>query len=279
MNSVGIAVRIVVVALPLGACTGSVTSGGGRGRGRDGNGGGAGGRGGGGSSDAVGGQGGADARPGGAAGTDTGTGDGGGADRSPPPDGGASGQWDPGAWLCTSTPLFGDKESDDPPVPPYLDAASLCSYVNASRPMYGPHEPNRGCPGAGEDTTRTWPLTFKLDPALMAEAQAEAERLAKGGVSKNDCGKAEGKGGLKISGENTDSYAIAAYEEICDYPKYPSTSQYPGLSRGNGFARMGLYYHDFGGYGPVLTRMGCGAADMVGSDGKAAMWWVVRLGK
>ena len=49
-----------------------------------------------------------------------------------------------------------------------------------------------------------------------------------------------------------------------------------GITPSNGTARMGMFYHDPGGSGPVLSKIGCGGAQ---SPGGSSWWWVIVFGQ
>ena len=54
----------------------------------------------------------------------------------------------------------------------------------------------------------------------------------------------------------------------------PFIDEYFALDKSNGSARMGLFYHDFGGDGPAIHRFGVGAA-IVGDC--TEIWWVIQF--
>jgi len=251
----------------MAACAdGVVTGGDQRGGGEGGNGGAAGGGGGG-----AGGSGGADAGAAGKGGPDAASDKGGAPDtgKAEAPPAGAGGDWGTGP--------FTDCKDPTPFSPPFSNAKELCGFINSERPMYASHERWRGEPWSGTyHTMKTWPYTFTIDSSLNDEAQAEADRLAKGGSPKGNPHMSSSWGRtLYVAGVNTSDYQVTGMEELCDYQIGKLASGTMAMSSGNGSARMALYYQDPGGMGPVLTRIGCGGAAAPGTD--RGMWWVVKL--
>jgi hypothetical protein len=78
-----------------------------------------------------------------------------------------------------------------------------------------------------------------------------------------------------VTGIGTAEVQVTARDEPGDWHPARFTTR-AALVHTNGAARMALFYQDPGGDGPVLTRMGCGAA--AAPDGRAR-WWVVILGE
>ncbi|TET33478.1 MAG: hypothetical protein E3J72_16800 [Planctomycetota bacterium] len=128
---------------------------------------------------------------------------------------------------------------------------------------YGYHDRYKGFPWRGEQhTNQTWPITFQRDSGLEAKAQAEAERINAGGTPKG-----EQRSGLYLDGVDTANYIIACKE-------LDSTSmgkEGPPMSKNWGTARLAIHYHDAGGDGPVITKIGIGAVDA----GEGHTWWVL----
>jgi hypothetical protein len=71
-----------------------------------------------------------------------------------------------------------------------------------------------------------------------------------------------------IANLNTATYMVGGKERAGSFPTSTCT-----LCNSNPMMRMGVFYHDPGGDGPVLTRIGVGAADL----GDGSTWWVIRF--
>jgi hypothetical protein len=145
----------------------------------------------------------------------------------------------------------------------------MLAYVNEQRAGYWSHERWKGWPFFGGEyhTNYTWPDAFIWDGGLAAQAQAEADRVASGGAPTGD--ETDGNPGvahLFIDGLYGAPYMVGGPEEANIWE-----SQESALGRENGFMRMAVYYHDYGGDGPVLTKIGIGASDAGGGD----TWWVM----
>ncbi len=144
----------------------------------------------------------------------------------------------------------------------------MFAYLNEQRAGYWSHERWRGLPFYGSShTTYTWPEAFQWDAGLAADAQAEADAVA-GGASPSGY-ETDGNPGtehLWIDGVDTARYMVSGREAADIWG-----SQESALGRENGFMRMAVYYHDPGGEGPVLERVGIGAAD----EGAGHTWWVL----
>jgi len=207
-----------------------------------------------------------------------------GTDEPPPDDTGTD---DPGD---TGGP--GPAEDEPPDCNPYwalwpTDASAeppvtrdeIFCYVNRKRMSYVSHGRSNGPIDEDGDGSVTWPYMMDWDRDLVDSAQAEAERVANGGAPMGSMvGAGFGAKSLWISGNNTADYVLTTVDDYvtdwwdptpcCHDPATPS-----GISTGNGAARMGLYYHDYSGAGPVLTRMGAGMVE----DANGARVIVVRL--
>jgi hypothetical protein len=132
-------------------------------------------------------------------------------------------------------------------------------------------------------------VQFTWDDALAASAQAEADALAAGGGPSGT--QQNGSNGLPIcamapfwiDGINTGSWKISFAEQPSHwmqtmYESCPPTTF--ALTPDNQHARMGLHYHDFGGDGPAITRLGVGAALVPdGENGECKVWWVLQFGE
>ncbi len=160
--------------------------------------------------------------------------------------------------------------------PYYNSASELCDYVNASRKLSSSHERYKGFPWKGAyHSIKTWPISFTHDLSLDTVAQLEADRLAKEGTPVGgSTADSSWRNPIWVSGTNTSSYMVTSQDEPGDWDPTTSFASKAALIESNGSARMGLFYQDPGGGGPVLTRMGCGGA--LALDGKSK-WWVVVL--
>jgi hypothetical protein len=144
-------------------------------------------------------------------------------------------------------------------------------YVNGQRESYAPHDRYAGFPFTSGyyHTTVTWPYTMAWSDTAAALAQAEAEAVAGGAApSGQETFANPGQLPLYIDGLNTADYVVGGRERPGSF-----TTETCTLCNSNGFARMGVFYHDPGGDGPVLTRLGIGAADMGNGD----TWWVMKF--
>ena len=159
---------------------------------------------------------------------------------------------------------------------PYRTPRDLCAYVNAIREKARQHDRYKGYPGKGAyHTTRTWPTTFAVDPALVALAQTEADRLAR---ESNPQGSRHADSSWRrpiwIAGLGSEDYQLTAQDQRGDWDPSKNYVSRASLIDANASCRMGLFHQDPGGDGPVLTRMGCGGA--IAADG-TSRWWVVVL--
>jgi hypothetical protein len=198
-----------------------------------------------------------------------------------------------------------DAPPDDPPDPGTPDDVSDCSnftdvqqfftYVNNERSKYAgqqggfPHSRWKGLPWQGDYHEQfTFSSTFTWDDGLAAQAQAEAEALAAGGSPSGN--QQNGSNGLPIcpmspfwiDGLNTASWKLSLGESEADWNSDLPDSCPPStfaLSPDNQHARMGLHYHDFGGEGPAIHRLGVGAAiEPAIGGGECKVWWVLQFG-
>jgi hypothetical protein len=152
------------------------------------------------------------------------------------------------------------------------------AFVNQERAGYEAHGRYRGIPWQGEDhEMRTFALTFSWSPDLAAAADAEARRLASGGEPAGVF--VPGQNGenrdLWVDGLGTSSWRISTSELPGDWDViglfgHEKASLHPS----NGSARMALYYHDFGGQGPAITRVGLGAS----ATPSCEVFWVLQMG-
>lgn len=141
------------------------------------------------------------------------------------------------------------------------------------KPPYGYHTRYKGMPWEGEDhSNMTFPWHFTWDDDLACQAQQEAERIAAGGSPEGQ--RADHQSyyvdpprPFFVHGLNAADWRLTA-KELRNDEWFP-------LDQGNGSARMGLFYHDFGGDGPAINRVGVGAA-IVGDC--TEIWWVLQFG-
>jgi len=163
----------------------------------------------------------------------------------------------------------------------FADVQAFFEEMNTQRGSYGgeppylPHDRWKGIPWEGEyHNNWTFPVRFTWDDGLAAQALEEAQRLADGGAPAGT--QVAGQNGccrdFWIDGLNTADWRLTAAEYPGDYDDpYNSTAAF---TPGNGSARMGLFYHDFGGDGPAINRMGVGAV----STASCEVWWVMQFG-
>lgn len=145
------------------------------------------------------------------------------------------------------------------------------NYVNDKRKSYASHTRWSGFPFSGGKyhSNVTWPYTMQWSDAAAAAAQVEADAVA-GGASPGGKQTLANPGQLPIyvDGLNTASYMVGGKERPGSFITSTCT-----LCNSNTFMRMAVFYHDPGGAGPVLTRIGIGAADL----GNGETWWVIRF--
>lgn len=156
-------------------------------------------------------------------------------------------------------PTFGDGSA-------FSDVLQMFAYVNEQRQGYLSHERWRGLPWTGSGhTMHTWPVTFEWDDGLAAMAQAEADALAAGAAPQGSPATDGLTPPIYVAGVDTAHSMVSGREDANSW-EVPNTSS---LSKEHGSARMAIFYHDPGGQGPVLTRLGIGAADA----GDGGTWW------
>jgi len=169
----------------------------------------------------------------------------------------------------------------------FVSIEQFFTFMNNERATYGgemgalPHSRYKGLPWQGEGhETWTFSTRFSWSDSLAEEAQEEAEALASGNASPRGSSIGDGNGFCDgspfwIADINTADWTITASESPGDLEK-PNDSCPPPfpLLPDNGSARQGLFYHDFGGDGPAINKMGIGAA--IGED--CEVWWVLRFG-
>lgn len=139
------------------------------------------------------------------------------------------------------------------------DVHEMAGIVNGFRESYATHDRYWGIPfGTGDfHTDVTWPMVMTWSDAAAAIAQAEADAVA-GGAPSTGVDVAS-SGYFWVDGVNSSPYMVTT-DEHC-------------MSTANTFGRMSIFYHDFGGRGPVLTQMGLGASAK--TDGSTV--WVIVL--
>lgn len=171
------------------------------------------------------------------------------------------------------------------------DVQGVFELVNSHRADYGgegvymPHSRYKGLPWQGEGHENwTFSTRFTWDDDLADVAQDEAERLAAGGNPSGSqiSGQAAIHNPFWIDGVNTEDWMITAWEEPGDFypdPNNPFSSDVAfALDKSNGSARQGLLYHDFGGDGPAIHRLGVGGALSENANGECRVWWVLQFG-
>lgn len=162
----------------------------------------------------------------------------------------------------------------------YADVDAFHAHINTQRQSYIPHDRYKGLPWKGEyHTMATFAAQFTFDDGLAASAQAEAEALVAG---------ANPQGSMEIGGNgictsdpmwidalNTADWRISLFENAGSWVKPSESCPAPfPLIPENPDARMALFYHDFGGDGPAIGRVGIGAA----FDDDCNVWWVLQFG-
>ncbi len=159
-------------------------------------------------------------------------------------------------------PSFGDSVFDD--------VIGMFDYVNGERKGYQPHDRYRGFPLAGGyHQFVTWPIVLEWSDSAAAIAQAQADAVAGGAAPKGMPTFANpGTEPVYVDGVDTTQYMVGGVERPDTFPTEICT-----MCRSNPAMRMSAFYHDPGGQGPVLTKLGIGAADMGNGD----TWWVLRF--
>jgi len=160
-------------------------------------------------------------------------------------------------------PSFGSGSAFD-------DVTQMFAYINEQREGYLSHERWRGMPWTGSGhSTMTWPTTFVWDDALATQAQAEADAIAAGAAFTGSPATDGVTPAIYVSGVDSSHYSVAGLELSQSWGVESQSS----LSHHHGSARMAIYYHDPGGEGPVLTRLGIGAADAGAGDTAWVFVW------
>jgi len=167
----------------------------------------------------------------------------------------------------------------------FTTVQEFMDYIDEQRRNYGGegpymrHDRYKGIPWEGEyHTNTTFPNVFAWDEGLAARAQEEACRLAEGGTASGVRvnGQSPEQKPFWIYGINTADWMISVKEDPGDWENISewSSDKRFGLHHSNGSSRLGLHYHDFGGDGPAINRVGAGAAD----SGGGSTWWVLQFG-
>lgn len=201
----------------------------------------------------------------GSAGTGTGSGE---------PSGGSGGSTGVGTGAASSDAGASSSETGEPVGPSFGsgsafdDVMQMFEYLNEQRQGYLPHDRWRGLPWTGsQHQVETWPVMFTWDDDLADTAQLEADALAAGAAPDGEPATDGLTPPLYVRGVDTAHYVVLGPEE----PNSWGMSNMSSLGREHGSARMALYYHDPGGEGPVLQRVGIGASDA----GDGSTWWVL----
>jgi hypothetical protein len=160
----------------------------------------------------------------------------------------------------------------------FADVGGLHDEINQIRDSYVDsgmtlcHSRYKGIPWEGENAGMTWPSYFTWDDCLAEMAQALAEDIAAGAAT---------HGGTRVDGQNgccADFYMDNLFEDDFRITFTEAPGEYDNgsfaLSQGNGSARMGLFYHDFDGDGPVIQQIGIGAS----ADANCNVTWVLQFG-
>lgn len=152
----------------------------------------------------------------------------------------------------------------------FSDVMQMFDYVNVNREGYLAHERWRGPPWTGSGhQTFTWPTTFAWDDDLAVQAQAEADAIAAGGEFHGLPATDGLVPPIYVDGVDTAHSMVSGYEHAGTWEVENESS----LSYHHGSARQAIYYHDPGGAGPVLTRLGIGAADAGAGDTIWVLVW------
>ncbi len=152
----------------------------------------------------------------------------------------------------------------------FADVMQMFAYINEQREGYLSHERWRGLPWTGSGhMTMTWPTTFVWDDALAMQAQAEADAIAAGAAFTGSPATDGVTPPIYVAGVDSAHYSVSGYELSQSWDVENESS----LSHHHGSARQAIYYHDPGGEGPVLTRLGIGAADAGAGDTAWVFVW------
>jgi hypothetical protein len=144
-------------------------------------------------------------------------------------------------------------------------------YLNSKRESYANHKRYSGFPFSGGyyHSNETWPIKMQWSETAAVSAQSEADAVAKGSTPSGKQTFANpGQLPIAIHGINSTGYMVGGKERPGSFPTETCT-----LCNSNPFMRMAVFYHDPGGEGPVLTKVGIGAADL----GNGHTWWVMRF--
>jgi hypothetical protein len=168
----------------------------------------------------------------------------------------------------------------------FADVAAFYDFLMEKRRQYGGedgygrHDRYKGIPWQGEyHTNTTFPNEFAWDDSLAVRAASEAARLAGGGAADGEeiPGASPGQRPYWIADINTADWRISFAEEPGDFDAdgggFASGDLPFALDSSNGSARLGFHYHDFGGDGPIINRMGVGA-----SCAGETTWWGMQMG-
>jgi hypothetical protein len=165
----------------------------------------------------------------------------------------------------------------------WADVQAFFAELNTRRgqygaePPYGWHDRYKGIPWQGDGHNNvTFPVRFTWDDELAARALEEAQRLADGGqpAGARVAGQNGGSRDFWVDGLNTADWRITHAELPADWEGTYDNARPAALHVSNGSARMGFFYHDFGGDGPAINRMGIGAA----MTPSCQVWWVMQFG-
>ncbi len=168
----------------------------------------------------------------------------------------------------------------------YQTPQGFLGYINEKRSNYaglgghGYHDRYKGIPWkGGYHNNDTFAVQFTWDDGLAARAQTEADSLAGGSSPKGTDVKGQGDPHhhFWVDGLNTADWMLSCSESPGDW-EVPEAWKYSGykpfaLNSSNGSARQGLFYHDFGGDGPAITKIGIGT-----SYNGTITWWVLQFG-
>ena len=155
----------------------------------------------------------------------------------------------------------------------FENGAAFGAWINDLRQTYASHDRWRGPPvGGSYHGDWTFPPQFQWDDDLAAEAQELSAVLAAGGTPMG-----VGYERVWFAGIDTAAWTITVLEQPGDFEEIPFTfgdKPFP-LHKSNPIARKGLHYHDFGGAGPTIGRMGVGGT--IVDEATCHVWWVIRF--
>jgi hypothetical protein len=174
------------------------------------------------------------------------------------------------------TDADGDSDTDGPSFGSgsyFSSVEGFFDYLNDGRINYQSHSRWQGFPfdlvNGYDHYNMTWPLTFSWSDSLAAVAQAEADDVADGGTPSGEPTPAEiFADPIYIAGVNSSHYVVSGRELSGNFESSNCT-----LCTSHGMMRHAFYYQDPDGFGPVLTEIGVGAADMGGGD----TWWTIVI--